>query len=164
MCSCAETRKRLNAYIDGELPNRKRKPVEKHLAECVSCRAVLEGLRGLEPFLQDFDVPPVPAVLTSRILSEALLRQKRAARSPIRLWRRAFFATGVPIAALLAGVVMGAYMGWTSYRSSGLEHKNMAITVEKESVGSSLYAFDVLSTEPLDSLEAATLAFLENGK
>src|SRR6266550_4363565 len=37
----------LHAYLDGELPSAERKTLEAHLAECASCRAMLEEERAL---------------------------------------------------------------------------------------------------------------------
>jgi hypothetical protein len=54
-------------------------------------------------------------------------------------------------------------MGWTSYRNAG-SGQLIAVTTKTDGIASSLYAFDVLSAEPRGSIEAASLAFLENGK
>jgi anti-sigma factor RsiW len=168
MWSCARNRKRLNAYIDEELPKRSRNEVERHLAVCESCRTVLDGLRGLGPYLQMLDAPPVPVALTSRILSEASSRQKRRGKEPVWLgWKallsQPWFVPGATTAALVVGLTMGAWMGWTSYRDAG-SGQLLAVAKKTDGSASSLYAFDVLSAEPRGSIEAATLAFLENGR
>jgi anti-sigma factor RsiW len=168
MSSCSRNRKRLNAYIDGELPQQARHSVAQHLAECTSCRTVLHGLRGLEPYLQTLDTPSIPAALTSRILSEASLRRRKVAKNRNNWWWRTIWpqpllVTGATTAALVVGLAMGAWMGWTSYRNTG-SGQLIAVTTKTDGIASSLYAFDVLSAEPRGSIEAASLAFLENGK
>jgi len=166
MSSCSRNRKRLNAYIDGELPQQARHSVERHLAECESCRTVLDGLRGLEPYLQTLNTPLIPAALTSRILSEASLRRRKASKNRNSWWWRTIWhppwlVTGATTAALVVGLAMGAWMGWTSYRDAG-SGQLIAVTTKNDGFASSLYAFDVLSAEPRGSIEAASLAFLEN--
>lgn len=42
--SCEETRERMSDYLEGELAERERKRVFRHLARCERCRAVLESL------------------------------------------------------------------------------------------------------------------------
>jgi anti-sigma factor RsiW len=168
MSSCSRNRKRLNAYIDGELPEQARHSVAQHLAECESCRTVLHGLQGLEPYLQTLDTPSIPAALTSRILSEASLRGRKVSKNRNSWWWRAIWpqpwlVTGATTAALVVGLAMGAWMGWTSYRNAG-SGQLIAVTTKTDGIASSLYAFDVLSAEPRGSIEAASLAFLENRK
>ncbi len=82
MLSCKKYRKRLNAYLDGELPARKKVAVERHLAACQSCRTVLQSLRDLGPALLAADVPAAPTDLTSRIMAEAYLAKRRGAEKP----------------------------------------------------------------------------------
>lgn len=60
MWTCAKNRKHLNAYMDGELPDRARSEVERHLARCPACLLQLDGLRGLASLLRNDEVPPVP--------------------------------------------------------------------------------------------------------
>jgi anti-sigma factor RsiW len=166
MGSCNRNRKRLNAYIDDELPERMRSAVEQHLAECAPCRTAMEGLRGLAPLLQALDAPPVPAALTARILAEASWRKRRALEKPIR-WRwRAWLPrprvfTGATTAALVVGLALGTYMGWTRYRDAG-SGPGLAMATKNESIEGGWYAFDVLGAEPRGSIEAVTLALLEN--
>lgn len=166
MRSCAGNRKRLSAYIDGELPKRARISVEVHLAECPACRLVFDELRGLAPLLQKYDAPPVPAGLSSRILTEGALRQRRkdCEKAAGSRWRELLLqprlvrgATGV---ALVVGLVMGGWMGWTSHHSP--DSGQWVARTNNESVASDMYAFDVLSAEPRGSIAATTLTLLDD--
>jgi anti-sigma factor RsiW len=156
----------LNAYLDGELPERTRREVECHLAGCPACLLEFEGLRGLAPLLGNDEVPPVPVGLSARILAEAALRQKRkeAGKTSGGEWLEFLFqpwlVRGATIAALVVGLAMGALMGWTSY----LRPDSTQWIATNESVARNMYAFDVLGAEPRGSIEAATLALLDDGR
>jgi len=166
MWSCAKNRKHLNAYMDGELPDRALREVERHLAVCPACLLELDGLRGLAPLLGNDEVPPVPAGLSARILAEAAVRQKRkeCPKTSGWEWREFLFqpwlVRGATTAALVVGLAMGALMGWTGY----LRPDSTQWIVTNESVARNMYAFDVLGAEPRGSIEAATLALLDDGR
>ncbi|MBN1957541.1 MAG: zf-HC2 domain-containing protein [Desulfuromonadales bacterium] len=168
MWSCAKNRKHLNAYVDGELPDRARREVEHHLSGCSDCALELDSLRGLAPLLRNEDVPPIPAGLSARILAEAAIRQRRnmVEKTSGRKWPEFLFqlwlVRGATTAALVVGLAMGGWMAWTSQRSSDLEP--WMTVANTESAARSIYAFDVLGAEPQGSIEAATLALLANGR
>lgn len=166
MWSCAKNRIHLNAYLDGELPERTRREVERHLAGCPACLLEFDGLRGLAPLLRNDEVPPVPAGLSARIVTEAAFRQRRkeAGKTSGWEWREFLFqpwlVRGATTAALIVGLTMGALMGWTSY----LRPDSTQWIATNESVARNMYAFDVLGAEPRGSIEAATLALLDDGR
>lgn len=168
MWSCARKRKLLNAYIDSELPERTRREVESHLAECSACRLEHDELRMLMPLLGNYKVPPIPAGLSARILASASLRQKRKEAPTVVGWGWCEFLfhpwliKGVTTAALVVGLAMGAWMGWTSHRSPDVGQWVAMTTHGNEA--RTMYAFDVLSAEPRGSIEAATLALLDDGR
>lgn len=163
MWTCTKNQKYLNAYIDGELPERTHHQVERHLAGCPTCLLELDGLRGLAPFLEKDEVPPVPAGLSARILAEATFRQRRkeAEKMSGRRWREFLFqpwlVRGATTAALVVGLAVGALMGWTSYL-----RPDSGQWVIMENAARNMYAFDVLGAEPRGSIEAATLALLDD--
>ncbi len=166
MWSCAKNRKHLNAYLDGELAERTHRKVERHLARCSACLLEFDGLRGLEPLLGNDEVPPVPAGLSDRIIAEAAVRQKRKEAEKTSGWEwrgfqfQPWLVRGTTTAALVLGLAMGAWMGWTSYlRPDPGQGMTMAPT---EDAATNIYAFDVLGAEPRGSIEAATLALLDD--
>jgi anti-sigma factor RsiW len=169
MLSCVRCRKRLGAYLDGELSERQQASLERHLAGCGSCRAALHALLGLEPLLRNLDVPPAPAALTSQIMTQAYARRRSqsAARRPWSWWQALTPQFGAfrmaTAAALITGLAVGAYMGWTRYGASG-PARPATTAAWNEPVDETLYAFDVLSAAPQGSIEAATLALLEDGR
>jgi anti-sigma factor RsiW len=76
----------LEAYHDGELPGRRLRQVEAHLAGCQTCRAELQKLRALTALL---DESPTAEVLTppDRFVAQVGLRLPRRPVQPT--WKRA---------------------------------------------------------------------------
>lgn len=66
VATCAETRERLSAHIDGELKGREGKRVLRHLARCHHCRELLRSLTRAVDSLRTLgqrDIPsPTPSV------------------------------------------------------------------------------------------------------
>jgi predicted anti-sigma-YlaC factor YlaD len=79
IATCAQTRERLSAHLEGELRNREAKRVLRHLARCPHCREVLrslaravDGLRHLgrsDELSSSGELSVVPAVV-ERIRAE----------------------------------------------------------------------------------------------
>lgn len=61
----------LSAYLDGELPPEEVAEVERHLAECPSCRAELDDLRATVRILKLARTPEAPDDLEELILARA---------------------------------------------------------------------------------------------
>jgi len=66
VATCAETRERLSAHLEGELEGRDRKRVLRHLALCRHCRELLRSLaravEGLRTLGQSDAPSPGPSV------------------------------------------------------------------------------------------------------
>lgn len=70
--SCARLRKRLNAYVDGELAPAIEREVAAHVELCLACRARLASLRGVVSLLAEVPEPPPPPVwLAARMAARA---------------------------------------------------------------------------------------------
>jgi anti-sigma factor (TIGR02949 family) len=73
--TCEETFRRLDDYVDRELPPDERQRVEAHLADCLDCareyrfeQSVIENLRGA---LRRLDIPPDLSGKVAERLQEA---------------------------------------------------------------------------------------------
>jgi len=87
---CRKVTSYLNAYADGELPEKQRLSVKEHLATCEACQRRLEEIRGIDVLFQGtLSVPPVPDGFAARIMAEARRRQsvvapKRSEWNPLQ--------------------------------------------------------------------------------
>ncbi|MFP4533490.1 MAG: zf-HC2 domain-containing protein [Desulfobacterales bacterium] len=164
MVSCIKCRKQLNAYLDGELEDKKRAAVERHLAVCPSCRMVLQSLQDLEPALLAADVPAAPWDLTSRILAAARAGrrggvEKSSRRRTEKRLPPGWALKGASAVALIVGLTMGAYMGWQSFGMESAAQSRITASVDMPA-DNLLYAYDAMGAAPSDSIEAAVLSLV----
>jgi anti-sigma factor RsiW len=164
MLSCILYRKRLGAYLDEELPRKKRMAATSHLKRCTSCRAALEDLRGLGPVLQIIEAPHPPSDMVLRIMSEARdlqvarVRQKinDADRGSTMSWMWAF--RGTTAVAVILGLTIGSFMSWNTLQGGRTPWTDREISEEPA------YALDALGDVFQGSLEAATMGLLWDEK
>ncbi|MBV8097559.1 MAG: anti-sigma factor [Verrucomicrobia bacterium] len=91
---CEEIRHFIDAYLDGELDSARQIEVEQHLADCPSCRSLLEERQAFRAFfvaaVSDYKAPPQ---LETKVL--AALRRVPTRRKP-SLWQQPWiYATAV---------------------------------------------------------------------
>src|SRR6266511_1311968 len=60
VATCAETRERLSAHLEGELRGPERRRVLRHLARCPRCRELLRSLAHAVDTLRSFGQTDVP--------------------------------------------------------------------------------------------------------
>lgn len=70
----------LQAYLDRELDARRQAEVERHLADCRECQAVLGDLKRVSETLQRWQVEPAPASLRAPALEEVEPRRRFSLR------------------------------------------------------------------------------------
>jgi anti-sigma factor RsiW len=105
----------LAAYHDGELPLNRRQQVEKHLQDCVTCRAELGALEGLSSFLKADSVPHqtpperFAAQVQLRLPRASLLRTRRNAGRPPR------WTLGIPLTLIIVWAFLEAALKVASF-------------------------------------------------
>jgi hypothetical protein len=89
-------RRRLDAFLRGELTPEQQEAVERHLAQCAGCRAALQGLREMDRALSE--ARPEPPALSPEASDALFLRALEGSRSrPRRSAGRAAPAMGLAV-------------------------------------------------------------------
>ena len=136
----------LNAYVDGEVPERLRRIVESHLTACKSCRGRLEEIRGIdESFQGTLPVPPVPAGLAARIMAEARRRQPMeipARHSSLPAWKLLQWIAelSVPMRLATCATVLLALVAGLSLDGRDVARRNVLIEQVKDLYGLEWFA------------------------
>ena len=152
---CRNCHTRLSAYLDGELPEREMRDMERHLDGCASCRERLAGLEALDAPLASLSIPEMPGDLEFRIMAKASreyfdTRDKSLFREIIHRW----LGMTATASALAVGLLLGGLLGWNSHGGSITER---AMMPRDNAV------FASLSVAPGGSIEAAVLAGFDGG-
>jgi anti-sigma factor RsiW len=107
---CHETRKRLDAWVDGEVPTAEALRITRHLDACQACRRHGETLRRLAEALDGLPPVTAPAGLSRRTLQA--FRQGIHRPGMIEWWHGLGLAMRSAVCgAALAGLLCGAVMG-----------------------------------------------------
>jgi anti-sigma factor RsiW len=124
--TCAE-QLTTQAYFDGEIDAAAAAGVERHIAQCADCRALLDDLQQCRAAIRNMPQPGAPPALRARILSsiddeavaEAVAEKSRSGPLPGRsrpwhsrpFWFGAFGGAGAAMAAMLAWITLAPAIG-----------------------------------------------------
>lgn len=97
---CGWVDERLDLYVDGELSTFEEARVERHLASCEGCGAVVAGLRGVKASLGGLPELRCPERVVEAVRREAL--QTEVASRPVRMRRAPSWAVGLAACLLVA--------------------------------------------------------------
>jgi len=93
---CEEYKERIALLAGGELPEREREDVERHLAECAECRELVEELGGIRGLLVELSREAAPEETLEQVRID--VRRRLANRSQRWLWAAAAAAAAVVVA------------------------------------------------------------------
>ena len=68
--SCTEVIQEISNYLEHDAPGELRARMESHLAECVHCHAVLDGMRNIISLVADGHVFELPNGFATRLYSK----------------------------------------------------------------------------------------------
>ena len=103
--ACPERSDLIEAYADGELDLGSSLEIERHVADCKDCAAVLESHRALRSALgAAFLYYDPPSRLSSRVRTAVRRQEKVFTASPLPAWR--WLAVAAPVVSL-------AILGWS---------------------------------------------------
>ena len=88
----------LSAFLDGELSGPEAVELERHLAECAACTALLGDLRRLSEASRAEELPPMPGDLSGRIMER--LEAPPVSRATRPWYRRVPMAAAASLAAV----------------------------------------------------------------
>jgi len=94
--SCPEIREQLNEYLDGELAPEAQDQIDRHLGQCLACRAELESLRSLKARAGELDSEIQPG----RDLWPGIETRIEASRAQTPPWWLQLVAAGIALAVL----------------------------------------------------------------
>lgn len=170
--NCEQIRKKLNAYVDTELPGATSEKIAIHLQTCRDCSKVFSHLQNLTNVLQEVSTPEVPKGFANRVLAHANERnisvksKQRTRASVFRLWNSEFLtAQRASVAAvLISGLALGALMGLDTWRSPTIQSGGQPQIAQAEAI--EIYNLDYLTDIPKGSLADAYLALMSetNGR
>jgi len=150
---CKKAKRKLNRYLDGELPVRDRDHVEQHLRGCLSCRNELERLRGVAGAMATLPEPPeVPVGFAERVMNRAA-RDRAGKGLLLTFWQSVSPPMRIAAAAMVVlGICLGAVMSRDVLRGQD-PATDVAVTELDTS-----YGFDYLTDAPDGSLADSYLA------
>ena len=157
---CGLARRRLNAFIDGELSQRDRLFVSRHIERCSRCRGALDEIAMLEPLLRESDIPDIPERLIGAVMYEAGKRVHAMPTGRLLRFELAFSRAAVA-AALILGIAAGSLLGWNTVREATMSPAN------RDSGGVDIVAanrLDVFSAAPYGSIESAFIPIETGGR
>ncbi len=152
----------LNAYVDGEIPERRRRTVEAHLAACESCRERVEEIRETDELFQGtLAVPPVPNGLAPRIMAEARRRHPLAIpgnSATLPAWNPLRWIAGLsaPMRLAACATVLLALAAGLALDGTNLNRGNPPIVTEKD-----LYGLEWFAPTPPGSIGSIYLTMAE---
>jgi hypothetical protein len=68
--NCETARREISDYLDGEVSGIRRRQIERHLARCGSCKAILDGTRNVSELIGDERAFELPSKVSRRLYSK----------------------------------------------------------------------------------------------
>ncbi|MFO7897463.1 MAG: zf-HC2 domain-containing protein [Planctomycetota bacterium] len=84
--TCAEIRHLLDEYVDGELSAEREAAVDRHLAECPTCRAELEAVERTAELVRSLPREPAPPGLAEAVAARVRRSARRRRRAAALRW------------------------------------------------------------------------------
>lgn len=160
--NCKKVLSRLQAYVDGEVPEKLRGGIEKHLDACPACRSQVESARQLAGLLDALPVPPLPQGFAARVMAEAKrktpIANKRTPFSP-REWPSTQWLHELSAsmrAAVCAAALVACLLGMFMSKEFAFDAHRPASVGEPEN----LAGFEWFSPTPPASLGSIYLSYV----
>ncbi|MDE3156638.1 MAG: zf-HC2 domain-containing protein, partial [Acidobacteriota bacterium] len=130
MMDCDRYTEAIGDYVDGTLDERRRAEVDRHLADCPACRALVADLRQIHGAARQFEPLQPPArvwqEISRRIAAESgairaagPAQAVPARRAGLSAWLSPAWQAGLAAAAVLALITVTASIVWLIERPGG---------------------------------------------
>jgi len=152
---CKRIRRRLSAYLDGELPTERMGRIEAHLAACPSCQREVQAMASAYALLDSGTAVTVPDDLVFRRPAEAPTpragERLRAARGLGWSWAAA---------ACVVGLLIGVGIRTTVHYIQGQVPPSNSVSAQRRYVNA--WNLDALADLPPDSVGGVYTALRRN--
>ena len=123
--NCIETKKNIEALIDGELASRLKEPVERHLLVCRDCCGLKEEMILLSSFLQTSQIAPPSAELDERVIKSFRKHYEPAVRWS---WRQMIFGSmAIPKPVFAALLVLATAAFWLAFQIGKINSTTVSV-------------------------------------
>jgi anti-sigma factor RsiW len=113
---CSQVKRRLSAFLDGELPESKRRLVSEHLRVCESCRLESEELMCVAELLHPLEELEVPPDFAAAVRERALQRDRTVPGSSFLERMKHVTVPAAATAAICLSVLGGTVLGRAIYQ------------------------------------------------
>jgi anti-sigma factor RsiW len=111
---CSRIKKKLSAYLDGEMPEQESKIISEHLQHCEGCRAELAELSTVTDAISTIEGIEVPAYFMTRLRQHV---REQAKPVPFVQRIRSLALTAATTVGVVASLFIGNQAGKTLYKS-----------------------------------------------
>jgi anti-sigma factor RsiW len=111
---CSKIKKKLSAYLDGEMPEQEMQMISEHVEHCEECKAGLAAFIAVSDALNTIESIEVPLYFMTRLRQNA-----RAQTKPVSFLQRirGLVLSGAIAAAVFASLFIGNQAGKNLYQS-----------------------------------------------
>jgi predicted anti-sigma-YlaC factor YlaD len=137
---CSEIRKKLSAFLDGEVSEEEKYLISEHLKLCDLCRKEFEALTQVSEILEVIDEVQVSPFFIIRLKQRIIEQKSRSrARFPFVEWIRKVAVPVTATALIMLSFLIGSHLGKAMYQEQaettyGLEDE-VVYTLGVSSVG-----------------------------
>jgi predicted anti-sigma-YlaC factor YlaD len=120
---CSQVKRRLSAFLDGEVSEKEKLKISEHLKSCIDCQKELESLSYVSNFLDSLEeIEPSPYFIVRLKQRIAEQESKRLIRLPFMEWARRYHLERIAIpvgvaASLFLAVLGGSNLGRAIYKA-----------------------------------------------
>ena len=129
--TCSQVKKKLNAYLDGEISEKEQQSISEHITSCASCQQELEALKIVSQTLTDVDDVEVTPYFRMHLKNR--LRDERTGGEKTFSFLEWIRKVTIPIAAtalFVISIIAGGQMGRIIYQQTAQATQTQAAEID----------------------------------